>query len=149
MQGVRSDYAAKQVQLACRERFPVKTKNFATPKKRIWAYEDQESFGPFAENFFRGGNLSNDEISRISGRIGINSSFFSNDTEIYGSLHNGNASVSANNIVINIWNKNRFYRYVLDLFIQPRKTERFSFPFDWPEDEPFEWDIYEVYGYKE
>ena len=146
MKGVSSDVAARQVTMACRRKFPEKTKSSQEPKKRIWNYKDRENFRLFATSYFIGGRLSSEEKARISGRIGINRSFFSGNTEIYGRINNGNASVSADSIVINIWNEYRSYKYVLDIFIKPRKTESFSFPFDWPKDESFNWNIYEVYG---
>lgn len=148
MKGVSSDIAAKAVRRACRNKFPGKTKVSEEPGKRIWNYENLEEPGLFATNYFVGRRLSSEEKGRISGRLGINRSFFSGDTEIYGSIYNGNAGVSAENIVVNMWNENRDYKYVLNLFIKPRKTETFSFPFDWPKDESFNWNVYEVHGYE-
>ena len=146
MKGVQSDYAAREVRKACRKSFPAEDKVDENPQKRIWAYEDPSKFGSYANIQFNGNKVSYEELSRITGKVTIDSGFFSNETKIFGSFHNGNASLSVNSIVINIRHKYRDYKYVLDLFISPRKTERFSFPFDWPKDEPFECNIYEAYG---
>ncbi len=135
MNGIQSNVAARLVRQSCLKKFP--PQKAKTSKSTRVPIEIQEN---------------------LSGRASI---LLSN---LSGNIYNGNSDWTITELIIMLSEENSFEKslealknnkseprmdkYKIEVNIPPYTNKDFFISVDWPKGEPYEWHIYEAYGYK-